>query len=322
MRPQIPFRQRWRRVTRFSGPQSGTIRLRHRRVFIFPTVAGFFYALTVFTMFLASVNYDLALGHALVFLLVSLGLVGMLHSYRNLLGLEIDTLEPLPLHAGEAACFRLRLRNTGPRPRSGLEWQVDPRAGARLIHLAPNAEGVVEVAVVSENRGWLTLPSLKVSSRYPLGILRVWAYVWPQARCLVYPRPRFSPIPEAVESDGGGTGAGRDGNDDFAGLRERQPADSPRHVAWKIAARDPEGTRPLLVKLFGGGLSRKVWLDWRMTEGALEKRISTLAGWVLAAEEAGLEYGLRLPGAEFPPRRGEAHRAQCLGALALYPGED
>jgi uncharacterized protein (DUF58 family) len=43
-----------------------------------------------------------------------------------------------------------------------------------------------------------------------------------------------------------------------------------------------------------------------------------LAGWILAADRAGAHYGLRLPGVEIAPGRGDAHRAGCLQALALY----
>ena len=39
---------------------------------------------------------------------------------------------------------------------------------------------------------------------------------------------------------------------------------------------------------------------------------------MLAAERAGVSYGVRLPGNEIAAGRGEAHRAACLQALALY----
>ena len=39
---------------------------------------------------------------------------------------------------------------------------------------------------------------------------------------------------------------------------------------------------------------------------------------MLAAEQAGAHYGLRLPGLEIAPGRGDAHRAACLQALALH----
>jgi uncharacterized protein (DUF58 family) len=39
---------------------------------------------------------------------------------------------------------------------------------------------------------------------------------------------------------------------------------------------------------------------------------------VLSAERNGAYYGLRLPGIEIAPARGDAHAAACLKALALY----
>jgi uncharacterized protein (DUF58 family) len=39
---------------------------------------------------------------------------------------------------------------------------------------------------------------------------------------------------------------------------------------------------------------------------------------VLAADRAGAHYGLRLPGVEIAPGRGDAHRSACLQALALH----
>jgi uncharacterized protein (DUF58 family) len=63
-----------------------------------------------------------------------------------------------------------------------------------------------------------------------------------------------------------------------------------------------------------------LWLDLRALPTALglEAGLSRLAGWVLAAERGGVHYGLRLPGAEIAPGRGDAHRRACLEALALY----
>ena len=44
-----------------------------------------------------------------------------------------------------------------------------------------------------------------------------------------------------------------------------------------------------------------------------------LAGWVMAAEDQGACYGLRLPGFEIAPDSGDLHRHRCLEALALFP---
>jgi len=99
-------------------------------------------------------------------------------------------------------------------------------------------------------------------------------------------------------------------------LRAYQLQDSPRHVAWKAAARSDE----LLTKQFAGTAGAELWLDLAAVPRALglEARVSRLAGWILAAERQGLRYGLRLPGLKLAPDQGDAHRAACLQALALY----
>jgi uncharacterized protein (DUF58 family) len=106
------------------------------------------------------------------------------------------------------------------------------------------------------------------------------------------------------------------GNEDFASLRGYQRSDSPRHVAWKAAARSEE----MLTKQFSGDAAAELWLDWNLLPAALglEQRLSRLSAWVLAAERAGNHFGIRLPGVEIAPGRGDAHCAACLQALALY----
>jgi uncharacterized protein (DUF58 family) len=76
----------------------------------------------------------------------------------------------------------------------------------------------------------------------------------------------------------------------------------------------------MLTKQFAGEAAAELWLDARLLPASLglEQRLSRLAGWVLAAESAGAHYGLRLPGVEISPGRGDAHRGACLQALALY----
>jgi uncharacterized protein (DUF58 family) len=156
-----------------------------------------------------------------------------------------------------------------------------------------------------------------LETRFPLGIFRSWSYVEPQLRCLVYPRPERSPLPPpTAETARGALRSPMPGNDDYSGLRTYQLSDSPRHVAWKAAARSEE----MLTKLFTGEAAAELWLDWARLAPSLgtEQRLSRLAGWVLAAERSGVTYGLRLPGVDIAPGRGELQSAACLQALALY----
>jgi uncharacterized protein (DUF58 family) len=76
----------------------------------------------------------------------------------------------------------------------------------------------------------------------------------------------------------------------------------------------------MLTKQFAGEAVAELWLnlDDLPAGMGLEARLSRLAGWVLAAERGNAHYGLRLPGLELAPGRGDQHRSACLEALALF----
>ena len=74
-----------------------------------------------------------------------------------------------------------------------------------------------------------------------------------------------------------------------------------------------------MTKQFEGSAQTTQWLDWHMTHGDVEQRLSQLARWILDADEQGQPYGLHLPGNDIPAGQGELHRHRCLEALALFP---
>jgi uncharacterized protein (DUF58 family) len=297
---------------------SAPIILTQRRIFVLPSRAGLLFAAVLVTMLLGAINYNLALGHALVFLLAGLGIAGMVHTFRNLAGLRIAGGRVEPVFAGETAHFPLHLSNDRDVPRPALEF----RAGDGPVVVAalpPNACGQVELPLPALQRGWFDLPRVRLATRFPLGLFIAWSYPQPKMRCLVYPRPRDFPLPLPGPVAANGERRGVAGREDFAGLRQHQPADPPRHIAWKAVARDFE-QRPLLVKQFAGGAQNELWLNWdELPAGTdTETRLSIMTGWVLAADNSAVLYGLRLPGTELAPGQGPAHRARCLERLALF----
>ena len=306
------------KLFRWQSDGTAPLRLGQRRIFIIPTRYGLLFALVLIVMLIGAINYTLALGHALVFLLAGLGITGMVHTFRNLYGLIITPGRCQPVFAGEIAHFQLNLGNDRRTARLALDLEAEP---GQTVITAVDAEKSTKtsIPVRTRQRGWLELPRVRLSSRYPLGLFVAWSYLQPAMRCLVYPQPITSRLPAPSPTPASGESRGEGGQEDFAGFRERQPADSPRHVAWKASARDT-GERPLLVKQFAGGAQLELQLDWSLTDPALtvDHRLSLLAGWILAAEIEGCSYGLRLPNQEIRPHAGEAHRRRCLEALALF----
>jgi uncharacterized protein (DUF58 family) len=241
----------------------------------------------------------------------------MIHTFRNLYGLVITPGRSAPVFAGETAHFELRLDNDRASPRLALELAAESDKPA--FAATEGGKGTkINIPVSATRRGWLALPRVRLSTRYPLGLFTAWAYLQPAMRCLIYPQPIAAPLPAPLPTPVGGEKSGDGGQEDFAGFRNRQPADSPRHVAWKASARSA-GEGPLLIKQFAGGAQLELVIDWELTEPGLsdETRLGILTGWVLAAEAADAHYGLHLPGDEIPAGSGEAHRLRCLEALAL-----
>ncbi|MDD5249294.1 MAG: DUF58 domain-containing protein [Rhodocyclaceae bacterium] len=302
---------------RTRAPEPTPIVLTQRRVYVLPTRAGLAYTAALLVMLVGAINYNLSLGHALVFLLAGLGIVAILHTFRNLVGLAIDTGRAEPVFAGEIAHFALLLHGDGERRLIRLFL---PGGGETCIDIAAGATTEARLGLAAARRGWLALPRVTLETTYPLGLVRSWSYAAPAMHCLVYPQPAASapPLPVAGGEAGGRLQENR-GNEDFAGLRGHQPADPPRHVAWKAAARRDAG-EPLLTKQFAGASADILWLDWDATppDAAVETRLSILARWVLDAAANGLTWGLRLPAATLPPGGGDSHLRACLKALALY----
>jgi len=307
---------RW--ALRVKPPEASPVTLGQRRVYVLPTRAGLGYAAALLTMLIASINYNLGLGYALTFLLAGLGIVAILHTFRNLVRLKVSRGRTPPVFAGERAAFHLVLASEIERRAIRL-WLLDDDT---TVDVAAGDSSDACLHLPAERRGWLALPRVGLETTWPLGLIRAWAYCAPDMRCLVYPKPARAapPLPWAAGEQGSRRSGGR-GSDDFAGLRDHHPSDPPRHVAWKSAARRGDDAS-LLTKHFEGAASARIWLDWTEAPGDdVEARLSVLTRWALDAHAAGIEWGLRLPGRALAPNAGEVHLQTVLTALALH-GKD
>ena len=103
------------------------------------------------------------------------------------------------------------------------------------------------------------------------------------------------------------------------GVRGYRRGDPMKLVAWKKAAKALESGGELVSRDTSASAHQELWLDWQ-TCGALppEERLSRLTAWVLAADRAGADYGLRLTNLTIDPSDGDTQRRRCLEALALW----
>lgn len=297
------------------GADEPVARLRPKRIYILPTGIGLVFALMAFTMLLGSMNYNNNLSFVLTFMLASLGFVSMHQCQRNLVDLEIGFAGADPVFAGQSIEFRITVTNHARNHRYGLQLFAGD-ALTEVLDLAPGESRVCRLALPTSRRGYVRLERFAIRSLFPFELFRAWAWLHMDLRGLVYPRPADDAAPPPpVQTAHGHRQHDARGEEDFAGFRRFHTGDSPRHVAWKAFARSGE----LLSKQFAGADTSSQWLDFDEIPAAdPERRLSILARWVVDADRTHGDYGLRLPGTEFPPAHGDAHRHRCLEALALF----
>lgn len=313
MQALLKFLSTW--LFQLRAPERGEVVLVQRRIFILPSRPGLVYAAVLVLMLTGSINYGLSLGFVLTFLLASVGMTAMLHTFRNMAGLRITAGKTPPVFAGETARFALAIHNPTSAARYSLALARE-KHDADIVDVPAQSTVTAIAAVPTEKRGKLQPGRLTLYTRFPVGLYHAWSYVNLDTHCLVYPRPAAPglPLPSVRASSAEGAGQGQ-GHDDFAGLRQYHPGDSPRHIAWKSAARE----QMLLTKQFTGRAAAELWLslDLLPSSMSLEEKLSRLTRWVLDAHAGGLAYGLKLPTAPITLGSGEAHRDRCLEALAL-----
>ena len=332
--PPAFFQTRLRRWFESRLPPADSVTLTQRTVYILPTRPGLMLLLTLVVLLVASINYQLNLGYLLTFLLAGTALVGMHVCHGTLRGLEMNLIAPCAHHACTRTAFDIKLTNQRRSARCGIALSLlEPQAvngqtGAERhwawTDVPAQGSSVVQVAFTPLKRGLHRLPTLTAETRFPLGTFRVWTVWRPAARVMVYPAPEPGPPPlpsGAPRAQGAGTAARAQRSGEFDGVRGYRRGDPLKNVLWKKAAKAGEhsgDSAGLVVRDTPQAERQDLWLDLRQAGPAdLERQLSRLCAWVLQADRLGLRYGLRLGAAEVQPGSGQAHKRQCLEALAL-----
>ncbi len=315
-----PFRHLGRRWLDYRlGKRRERQSLDYRRIFILPSPGGLLFSAMILAIWLGGVNYSNSMALLLCFLLVGIGISAMIHTFRNLSGLELRAGVPDAVYAGTEVRFPLQCVEHHGRRRYGLEILYPGKPRPIPFDAQADTDTVMAIPVAASRRGRLHLAEFELRTRFPGGLFVAWSWIRLDTTVLVYPAPESGEVPPPLDASGGDSGNVRShhGEEDFHGLRPYQPGDSLRQVAWRTLARGQE----LQTKQFAGYGRRSVWLDWSaMPELPPEARLCRLTRWILDAEAERRPYGLRIPGQAIAPDLGPDQQTRCLTALALFPG--
>lgn len=311
-------------------PPQRKVTLRQRTIYVLPSRHGLLFLTATALVFIAAINYAVSLAFGLAFMMVSLFILAIFHTFNNLNRLNLTAMPTDSVFCGEEIAFNVRVSRSGEKRYEALELQFQEgifsgrgtakrQRGTTRAELVDNDQQDVRVFTTATRRGECKAPYLRVTTYFPLGLVRAWSIVDLELYCLVYPKP----VPFQMDQFTAGIGGNDDsaisiqGSEDFYGLRDYVPGDPLRQVAWKNVARG----QGLQVKQFVDYVDSKVWLDWDMFYGfSIEERLSRLCYCVLQLSQRNTPFGMKLPGIEILPGSGPEHRKKLLRTLALFGG--
>ncbi len=291
--------------------------INRKQLYILPTRHAISYFFILLLILFGSINYENSLGFMLVFLLVSLGFLGMIYTHQNINQLKIKIGQAEPVFAGQSIYFPVYISQTSNSIRPNLKL-LSETGQITSTHLINNKNTECQLQLTTTQRGYVSPGRIKLYSEYPLGLFHAWSWLKLKGQCIVYPEPDSQHHPlNFTENDTQGTSiSNKQGIDDFAGIRQYQAGDLPNHMAWKAIAR----TGQLQTKLFNNESTKKIWINWNNTNETLdiEHRLSILCRMILDANDKNIVYGLKMPDTVIQPSSGLQHKHNCLKTLSLF----
>ena len=241
-----------------------------------------------------------------------------MHTYKNLAGITLESMHARSVTCGDTAKFILRLSNNSSQDRIGIDVKYGPHF-ARTDILSESTTNV-ELPILAEKRGYLSLGRITLTSQYPVSLWTTWSYCHTPATVIVHPKPEENapPLPHAY-AEGGANTEQQSFEGDVAGLRDYIPGDALTHIAWKRAARTG-GTGGLHVReMEQHQLGGDIELTLRHTNAqGVEAQLSRLAAWVNEATQTGASFALTLSDHRIETGTGEKHRLACMDALGTH----
>lgn len=306
--------QQWSRWVRHRAGSRSAQKLDERTLYIFPSGFGWAYAMVLFSLFLCAINYQVSSVFFLTFLLAVAGLISALEAHFNLKGVSIQGFTIEDAYLGGVVKVVLLINIEG-RLRYDLYAQFSHQEGVWKEKVGVDDSTLVLLLPASK-RGCFQLPRITLSSYFPLGLFRVWGYVYVDSTYYVYPAsvsPGFWPSPA---DHPGKSVLTTQGVDEFFDLKQvADPWVQSSRIAWKIAARGQGWFLKTMVNTEG-----RSWIFHLqdLPPKSIEENLQHLCYWLQHAEQNGYFYGIELNNEKSRVSQGPDHLKHCLRQLAIY----
>ncbi|MGI5310555.1 DUF58 domain-containing protein [Rheinheimera sp. WS51] len=293
-------------------PSAERVSLKQRYIFILPTAYGFWFALLCLLLYLLGTNYQNNLILLVCYFLLSLFLISIVLSFRNLNGLTLSCSDNNEGFVQQDLVIAIHCHTKIPRYM--LQFQFMTMAEQLKKDCIDPEDSVLTMTTAAIARGQFSLPRLKISSHYPFGLWRSWSYIALAQQYWVYPKPiKATSIP-----DGHTNNAQQPLETEISqNLRQYQTGDSLNQILWKRLAKD--SSKPIVRLRQPVQQHDPKWVTIPdLTGAALEHALSLACEQLIALEANGQLYGLTSPAINYPPSAGSQHLQRCLQHLALF----
>ena len=312
-------------------PSNDTHSLSNRTIFILPSKFGFAYLFFVILVFLLGTNYQNNTIILLSYLLASLFLTVMLHSFYNFSQIVLSSQAKQSLFANQQANFPMMIKVA--KVHYDIHLQFVSQSISEKLHINQCVRGENHVLVPHKamQRGVYEIGRVKVYSEYPLGLFITWAMLDFSHQLVVFPQAKKMPsnhdyLTGLDEQNTNKNCAIRplSGNEDFVELKPYILGESPAKIAWKQLARG----QGKLSKHYQNEQGNLLWLKLSdMPSVNIETKLSYLCDLILALGKNNRDFGLLLAAStsikgdhvvKISPSSGQQHQQKCLVALAEF----
>lgn len=305
-------------------------KLSNRNIFIMPTRFGFAYLFFDILLFLLGTNYQNNIILLLSYLLASLFITVMMHSFYNFSQLTFSSDAKQTGFAKQIINFPIKV--TGHKTHFDINFQFSgPQHFVKEVKLAECSTKTIEVLLpwCSKQRGVNTLGRVKVFSEYSFGLFITWSLLDFSHQAIVYPEPKrladnqlFLTGLDEGEKENQTSVQKVSGGNDYSELKNYIPGESKARIAWKQFARG-QGKFSKNYQVQQGSL---LWLTLsEMPSSDVEIKLQFLCFLILEYSKSKQSFGLiiDLPAntknstvIKVEPNIGFEHQERCLTALA------
>jgi len=303
--------------------------LNSRNIMIYPTRFGLSYLGFVALVFLLGTNYQNNIILLFSYLLASLFISVMLHSFYNFSQLRFFSSAQQQGFSEDTLYFPIQVM--AEKTHFDLNFYfTQALAGNKNQNIAQCHEGNYEVKLPYQalSRGQHQIGRVTVFSEYSLGMFKSKSLLNFGHTALVYPKPKklvagqyqLSSQSEEANKNTNQT-VNLVGTDDFSELKSFVRGESRARTAWKQLAKG----QGHFSKHYQEGQGQLQWLKLaEMPSNDIEEKLAYLSFLVIELSASNETFGLEIytdianNSKNIAPNSGAIHQQDCLTALALY----